>query len=86
MARAERLAADKDLAVGRLLLPGKDFEELVLTLSLERRDPQDLAGPEREGDVGERLADLQGANVERGRAVAWELDSLALRRRLPARG
>ena len=64
------------------LLAGEHVEELVLALRLERRDPEDLARTERERDVGERLADLEPAHLERRAASVGELDPLPLRRRL----
>ena len=67
------------------MLAGEHLEELVLALRLERRDAEDLARPERERDVGERLADLQPAHLERRSAVR-DLDPLARRRRLGALG
>ena len=63
------------------LLAGEHVEELVLALRLERGDPEDLAGPELERDVGERLADLEPAHLER-RRPGGDLDPLPLRGRL----
>ena len=81
MARTQRLPLDEDVAAGLALLAGEHVEELVLALRLERRDPEDLARPERERHVGERLADLEPAHLER-RRPGGELDPLPLRRRL----
>ena len=74
------------VAGGRALLPGEHREELVLALALERRDPEDLARVQREGDVRERLADAHAANLECPRDIGGDLDPLALRRRLGTLG
>ncbi len=74
------------VAVRRALLSGEHREQLVLALSLERCDPEDLAGVQGEGDVGERLAHPHAANLECRRRVGRELDPLAVRCRLGALG
>ena len=85
-ARPQCVAPNEHVSLGRTLLSREHGEELVLALSLERRDTEDLAGPQRERDVAERLAHPQAANLECRRPLGRELDPLPWRCRLGGPG
>ena len=85
MARAQRLPWTRISPPVGFCWPESTSKSSILALRLERGDPEDLAGPEREGDVAERLAHLQPAHLERGAGVD-ELDPLPLRGRLGGAG
>src|SRR3954462_12549934 len=61
MPRLERTTADPDLAGVRRQLTGEHVEQLVLSLTLERRDAEDLSRAQRERDV---LHVLHGQRVD----------------------
>ena len=70
MAELHGGAIDDERTRGRRARAGEHFEQLVLTLPLERHDAQDLAGAELERDVVELRAGLQPLDPQprRGRS------------------
>ncbi len=65
MPRAELAAVDEQPARRGTPLPREHVEELVLSLSLECGDPEDLAGLHGERDVEHRVADAERLDRER---------------------
>ena len=71
VSEAARVPLNQDLSALGASNARKAVEQFLLTLTFERRDPQNLTAPHLQRNVAQNGSKLQGSSLQHGSLVAW---------------